>query len=219
MNKVLKYLAVLVILIFVFALPALAASSSFLAKAQAYYDSSCNKKTITNETSLECYVFDKVNELGLSISSISIRVTEIENKNLSQDQQIIDLQDKNVSQDAQISDLKNRVKSFEDNQPPAPSDFQFFNGPVSVSGSNSGIFDAKDYTKITLTYQAQTALYLNVSADQSSWVTQYEIGEGTAKAGGSITLNTAGRYYQVSSGSTTLPQAQVTAYVLGNFSN
>ena len=182
-----------------------AASSAFLNQAKSYYNKVCKLKGVPDSIASECYLFDKVGEIDSALTVLTTRATNLENKN--------------ISQDTEIQSLKNRVKALEDNATKAPSDFQFFNGLVLPAGSTSATFDAQGYAKITLTYQAQTSLYLNVSPDGSTWVLQREFGEGDAKAGGSITLSTAGRYYSISTGSTTLPANQVSANVLGHFSN
>lgn len=190
-----KYKKVFLVLplLFLILVPAVfaASSSDYLSKAQKYINANCSGRNISNQNSLFCFLFYKTGELSVKT-------------------------DNNTSE---INLLKQKVQALEQNQVKSPQSFQFFNGQVNVAGDSSPIFDAQGYSKITLTYQAQTSIYLSVSVDGNSWVTQLQVGEGEAKAGSSITLNTAGRYYSVSTGSTSLPQNQVTANVIGNFSN
>lgn len=203
-----------------FTVPAFAASSTFLSKAQRYYDSNCNRRNISSETSLQCYVFDKANEIQTSLDSLTSRVTTTENIDTSQDQLIIDLQNENASQAAKIANLNTKVDTIETYQNPEPTDLVFFNGPVSPSGDTSQTFDAQQYTKATFTYQGTAgAFIIQVSGDQSYWFTQYSRGEGENKSGGSVTLDSAGRYYRVIAGSTTLPPSEVYQHALGHFFN
>ena len=112
MNKSLVIFIIAIIHFFTCSVPVFAASSNFLSKDQRYYDQNCNRRNISNETSLQCYVFDKVNEAQISLNSLTGRVTNVENKNTTQDKQILDLQTKNASQDAEIQILMDKIEEL-----------------------------------------------------------------------------------------------------------
>lgn len=112
MNKGVKGFILAIILVAVFATPIFAASSTFFTKAQRYYEQNCSRRNISNETSLQCYVFDKVNEVQASLNSLTGRVVNTESKNTAQDQLILDLQNKNASQDAAIQVLQDKIEEI-----------------------------------------------------------------------------------------------------------
>ncbi len=56
-----------------------ASSSDFLVKAQKYITNNCADRHIDNQTSLNCYLFYKVGELGTQVNSNTTRITALEN--------------------------------------------------------------------------------------------------------------------------------------------
>lgn len=125
-----------------------------------------------------------------------------------------------ATQSANITDLQQRVTDLENQQPPEPFDFTFFNGSVSTAGEVSPIADVQGYTKVSFTYKCtvgEVALHLQVSPDGILWFTQKRFDPTQCKGGGSETLNTAGRFYRVTNGSTTNPALSINAF--GHFFN
>ncbi len=220
MNKGFKSFILALILTAAFAFPVSAASSNFLSQATKFYNRICKLRYVPENYAFQCYVFDKVGEMDSSLNSLVHRVSTLETKDNSQDQKIQGLQDKNASQDAEITDLKTKVSELGNSKPADPTDIIFFNGKVSPQGAVSQVFDAQKYSKVTFTYQGtSSAFVVEVSGNQTDWFTQYIRGEGENKAGGSVTLDSAGRYYRVEAGSTTLPPNEVHEYALGHFFN
>jgi hypothetical protein len=109
---------------------------------------------------------------------------------------------------SEISDLQKRVSVLETQAPlptPTPFDFVFFsNQLIPTHGSvDSQTFDAKGYSKVAFSYQctqqgAQITLF--VSPDQINAAPQFTANSDQCHQGGSVTLDTAGRYYTVEVG-------------------
>ena len=56
-----------------------ASSSDYLTKAQKYIDRNCSKSSISNQTSLNCYLFYKLGEIETQVNSNTSRITALEN--------------------------------------------------------------------------------------------------------------------------------------------
>lgn len=59
-------------------MPALAASTDFLSKAQKWHDKECPKPDLNRQKSLLCYLFERVGELGADLSQLTDRVQNLE---------------------------------------------------------------------------------------------------------------------------------------------
>lgn len=55
-----------------------ASSSDYFTKAKKYIDNNCAKSSLSNETSLNCYLFYKVMELEIKINSNTSRISALE---------------------------------------------------------------------------------------------------------------------------------------------
>lgn len=178
MHKNFKSIILALILIFVFTVPAFAASSTFLSKAQRYYDSNCNRRNISSETSLQCYVFDKANEIQTSLDSLTSRVTNTENKN--------------ADQDALIESLQARIEVLEQTPTPLPESMTgtfSIETPINVTG----------YGRISVSIQGQqgsAAIYY--SDNQTDWQLQGKFGEDFGDKS-SYVYPIKGAYYKISS--------------------
>lgn len=191
MHKGIKSFVLALILIVIFTVPVFAASSTFFNQAKNYYNRYCKLRRIPDNIAIQCFVFDKVEELDSAISSLSLRITNTENINSAQDQQILDLQNKNASQDAEITDLRNQL---------TPTNIQhtWFSGVVSRN-EVSGVFDASGYRKLTFTYLCidnDAAISIQTSNDGVVWINQYLAVQSQCRNGGSVSLDIAGKYYR-----------------------
>ncbi len=180
MHKSFKSIILALILIFTFTVPVFAASSTFLAKAQRYYDSNCNRRNISSETSLQCYVFDKANEIQTSLESLTSRVTNTENKN--------------ADQDALIESLQARIEVLEQTPTPTPL-------PESMTGTFSieTPINVTGYGRISVSIQGQqgsAAIYY--SDNQTDWQLQGKFGEDFGDKS-SYVYPIKGAYYKISS--------------------
>ena len=95
------------ILLSIFALPVLAASSNFFPKATRFYEFYCTKKSLPDIFAVSCYLFDKVKDLENKISSLQTRSDALESEN--------------TSQWVKISELEDRITSLENMHIPTPT--------------------------------------------------------------------------------------------------
>lgn len=64
----------------VFTSSSFASSNTFSQSAYNYYQTVCSKTNVIIANSVICYVFDKVNELDASLTSLTSRVANLENQ-------------------------------------------------------------------------------------------------------------------------------------------
>jgi len=123
---------------------------------------------------------------------------------------------------SEINDLKKKIQDLQNNQPPQPTDFIFLSGIFpATGGTTSPIFDAQGYTKIAFTWNCPagaTPIYLETSPDKILWGVQATYGSPEHCFDSSVTLNTAGRYYQVVLGGST-NFTSITVNAFGHFFN
>ncbi len=208
---------------------AYASSSNFFAQAQKYIDQKCNQKTITNQTALLCYLFNKSQEQDATIASLSATLSPIPGQiaNIQATLTPIPGQIAAVNTTlspipSEINDLKKKIQDLQNNQPPQPTDFTFLSGVFpATGGTTSPIFDAQGYTKIAFTWNCPvgaTPILLETSPDQILWGVQIILGNAQQCLDSSVTLNTARRYYKVVLGGST-NFTSITVNAFGHFFN
>ncbi|HVA96728.1 MAG TPA: hypothetical protein VND99_03665 [Candidatus Acidoferrales bacterium] len=132
------------------------------------------------------------------------------------------------SQGIEITNLQASLSALLNQQPPQPTDFVFFNNQqIPLNGDvDSQTFDAQGFSKIVFSYKCNgnatngTSVTLFVSPDKINGVPQYSVSPDQCLQGGSVSLDTGGRYYTVEIGNDTnivTPRPSVNA--LGHFSN
>jgi hypothetical protein len=129
------------------------------------------------------------------------------------------------SQGIEITNLQASISALLSQQPPQPTDFVFFsNQEIPLNGDvDSQTFDAQGYSKIVFSYQCNqkgTTITLFVSPDKIHGVPQYSVNQSQCLQGGSISLDTGGRYYTVEIGNNTdIVTPRPTVNALGHFFN
>ena len=228
--KISKRLFIVITLaFFMVAATAYASSANFLTQAQKFINQKCDQKTLTNQTALLCYLFNKSQEQDASIASLSATLSPIPGQITSVQETLtpipgqIEAVNTTLSPiPSEINDLKKKVQDLQNNQPPQPADFIFLSGVFpATGGTTSPIFDAQGYTKIAFTWNCPagaTPIYLETSPDKILWGVQATYGSPEHCFDSSVTLNTAGRYYQVVLGGST-NFTSITVNAFGHFFN
>lgn len=141
-NKKLLILALSLISL-VFTPLAFAASSDFLARATEYYERNCkrNPSRISRETSIQCYLFDKVAELDQGLGNIDSRLDLTEADN--------------ATQSAKIDELEQRIAELENTPSPSASPITSY-----IVSDTTWKFSATEVNG-----------WLGAGFDDSSWIT------------------------------------------------
>jgi hypothetical protein len=102
LKKTALAIPVVLLLTLTIASPALSASASFLQRATEHYNRNCktNPTTLSRQTSLECFLFDRVTELHTSLNLLNTRVNTVETSNASQETRISNLEKSGTSEKA-----------------------------------------------------------------------------------------------------------------------
>jgi hypothetical protein len=88
----------------VLAVPALATSNDFLAKASNYYQEKCTKPKVPDSTAINCYLFDKLLDLENALVNSNQRITNLEADSAIKSSQINDMQ-------IRVTNLENLIPS------------------------------------------------------------------------------------------------------------
>src|SRR6266700_440939 len=102
-NK--KLLILAAIAFFTLAGTTLASSSTFLTQAQKYINQHCDKKNITNQTALLCYLFNKSQEQDANITAINSTLSPIPDKITTLQNQQVQLAQNETLLQASISTI------------------------------------------------------------------------------------------------------------------
>jgi len=187
----LRRILLLVILGLIFVTPIYAASSTYLPKAQKYYSQQCSKKIISNDTSLLCYVFDKVNELSAVVTTLNSRVGSVESDTAV-------LSEKVASQEAKIKDLQDRLALFDKNTPK-----QVVFATNRPQPFNSEWIDTTGYSllKINLSISGGISQYdVHYSDDKITYTVQTTVNCYGSSVCAESNFGIHGRYYRISTG-------------------
>lgn len=199
---------ILALLIFTsLATPTYAASNTFLPSALSFYNLVCKQRVVVLTMALQCYVFDKVNELQQSLDSVTQRTTNTESKNNTQDQKILNLENKVASQEAVIADLTTRIINLEDS-PLEPKIITFADSRPQPFNSMwvdvRGGYKNMEFKLYTTDFIVEYAIhYTNnpaAATDFTGYTVQHTVYCGGASVCPTTTLPLLGDYYRISTG-------------------